>query len=53
MDKLKISPSQISKYGVNIAKDGVNRATQILGQKSVNMDKSERFGLKLNMFHVK
>ena len=40
MDKLKISPSQISKYGVNIAKDGVNRsANQILGQKSVNMDK--------------
>ena len=40
MDKLKISPSQISKYGVNIAKDGINRsANQILGQKSVNMDK--------------
>ena len=40
MDKLKISPTQISKYGVNIAKDGVNRsANQILGQKSVNMDK--------------
>ncbi|MDC3020243.1 tRNA uridine-5-carboxymethylaminomethyl(34) synthesis enzyme MnmG [Candidatus Pelagibacter sp.] len=40
MEKLKITPSKISKYGVNIAKDGVSRsANQILGQKSVNMDK--------------
>ena len=40
MDKLKISPSKILKYGVNIAKDGVNRtANQVLGQNSVNMDK--------------
>ena len=40
MDKLKISPSKISKYGVNLAKDGVLRsATQILSQNSINMDK--------------
>ena len=40
MDKLTITPSKISKYGVNIAKDGVSRsANQILGQKSVNMIK--------------
>tara|TARA_A100001011_G_scaffold81334_1_gene84532 strand:+ start:88 stop:1233 length:1146 start_codon:yes stop_codon:yes gene_type:complete len=40
MDELKISPSKISEYGVNIAKDGVNRsASQVLGQKSVNMKK--------------
>jgi len=40
MDELKITPSKISKYGVNIAKDGISRtATQILGQKSVNMSK--------------
>ena len=40
MEKLKITPSKISKYGVNIAKDGVSRsANQILGQKSVNMEK--------------
>ena len=40
MDKLKITPSKVSKYGVNIAKDGVSRsANQILGQKSVNMSK--------------
>ena len=40
MDKLTISPSKISKYGVNIAKDGVLRsATQILSQNSINMNK--------------
>ncbi len=40
MDKLMITPSKISKYGVNIAKDGVSRsANQILAQKSVNMNK--------------
>ena len=40
MDKLMITPSKISKFGVNIAKDGISRsANQILGQKSVNMSK--------------
>ncbi len=40
MEKLNITPSKASKYGVNIAKDGVRRsANQILGQKSVNMRK--------------
>ena len=40
MDNLKISPTKVEKYGVKIAKDGVNRsATQILSQISVNMDK--------------
>ena len=40
MDKLMITPSKISKFGINIAKDGVNRsATQVLGQKYVNMTK--------------
>ena len=40
MDNLKITPTKVEKYGVNIAKDGVNRsATQILSQISVNMDK--------------
>ena len=35
-----ISPSKAEKYGINIAKDGVNRnALQILSQKSVNMKK--------------
>ncbi len=40
MGKLRISPSKVSKFGVNIAKDGVNRnAIQILSQKSVDMFK--------------
>ena len=40
MEKLEITPSKISKFGVNISKDGVSRsANQILGQKSVNMNK--------------
>ena len=40
MDKLNITPSKVSKYGINIAKDGVNRnANQILSQKSVDMSK--------------
>ena len=40
MDKLLISPSKIEKFGVNIAKDGINRsANQVLGQKTVNMIK--------------
>ena len=40
MDNLKISPSKVQKFGVNIAKDGIGRtASQVLGQKSVNMSK--------------
>ena len=40
MGKLKISPSKAEKYGINIAKDGINRtANQILSQISVNMQK--------------
>ena len=40
MDKLTISPSKVSKFGVNIAKDGVKRnANQILSQKLVDMSK--------------
>ena len=40
MEKLKITPTKASKYGLNIAKDGISRsATQVLGQKSVDMKK--------------
>ena len=40
MDKLKITPSKVAKFGVNIAKDGISRsANEILGQKYVNMKK--------------
>ena len=39
MDDLMISPTRASKYGINIAKDGIKRtASQILGQKNVNME---------------
>ena len=40
MDKLKISPTKVSKFGVKIAKDGILRtASNILAQKGVNMNK--------------
>ena len=40
MDKLRITPSKVAKFSVNIAKDGVSRnANQILSQKSVDMSK--------------
>ena len=40
MDKLTITPSKAAKFGINIAKDGVNRnANQILSQNSVDMAK--------------
>ena len=49
MDKLRISPSKISKFGVNIAKDGVKRsANQILSQKSVDMSKIREIWPEIN-----
>ena len=40
MDKLNISPSKISNFGINIAKDGILRsASQVLSQKGVYMSK--------------
>ena len=40
MEKLRITPSKISEFGVNIAKDGVLRtAGQVLSQKGVDMCK--------------
>ncbi len=40
MDNLTITPSKASKFGVNIAKDGISRsANQVLGQNSINMSK--------------
>ena len=51
MDKLKITPSKIAKFGVNIAKDGVSRsATQVLGQKSVNMEKIREIWPQIKYF---
>jgi len=38
MDHLSITPSKVSKFGINIAKDGVLRtASEILSQKGVDM----------------
>ena len=40
MEKLVITPSKASNFGIKIAKDGIKRsAIQILSQKSVNMGK--------------
>ncbi len=40
MENSFISPSKVSKFGINIAKDGIKRsALEILSQKSVNMSK--------------
>ncbi len=40
MDRLMITPSKVANFGVNIAKDGINRsANQVLAQKAVNMSK--------------
>ena len=40
MNKLSITPSKVSKFLINIAKDGVSRnANEILAQKGVNMSK--------------
>ncbi len=51
MDKLKISPSKVVKYGVKIAKDGVLRtASNILAQKNVNMKKIREIWPELPYF---
>ena len=40
MDDVNISPSKVSKFGINIAKDGILRsANQVLSRKGVNMQK--------------
>ena len=47
MSNLNISPSKAEKFGIKIAKDGVFRsAEEILTQKSVNMSKIRKFGLR-------
>ena len=49
MEKLMITPSKVSNYGVNIAKDGVKRsAIQLLSQKSVNMSKIREIWPEIN-----
>tara|TARA_B100001250_G_scaffold15843_1_gene13751 strand:- start:5609 stop:7480 length:1872 start_codon:yes stop_codon:yes gene_type:complete len=51
MEKLLISPSKLAVYGVNIAKDGINRnAIQILSQNSVNMHKIREIWPEIKYF---
>jgi len=51
MEKLTITPSKISKFGVNIAKDGVSRsASQILSQKNVDMIKIRQIWPEIEHF---
>ena len=51
MEKLTITPSKITKFGVNIAKDGVSRsAGQILSQKGVNMNKIREIWPEITYF---
>ena len=51
MDNLTITPSKISKFGINIAKDGVLRsALQVLSQKGVNMYKIRKIWPEITYF---
>ena len=51
MSKLQITPSKASKYGINIAKDGISRsAIQILSQKGVNMMKIREIWPEIDYF---
>ncbi len=51
MNKLKITPSKASKFGINIAKDGILRsADQILSQKGVNMKKIREIWPEIQYF---
>ena len=51
MNKLSITPSKASKFGINIAKDGISRsAEQILIQKGVNMMKIREIWPEIQYF---
>ena len=51
MEKIRITPSKISKFGVNIAKDGVSRsAGQVLSQKGVDMRKIREIWPEVSYF---
>jgi len=51
MNKLKITPSKASRFGINIAKDGVIRsAYQILSQKGVSMVKIREIWPEIKYF---
>ncbi len=51
MTKLKISPSKVEKFGINIAKDGIYRsANEILSQKDVKMRKIREIWPEIPVF---
>ena len=51
MNKLLITPSKVEKFGIKIAKDGITRsASQILGQKTVNMAKIREIWPEIKFF---
>ncbi len=51
MNKLKISPSKIEKFGIKIAKDGIYRsANEILSQKDVKMTKIREIWPEIPVF---
>jgi len=51
MYKLSTTPSKISKFGINIAKDGISRsAYQILSQKGVDMNKIREIWPQIDYF---
>ena len=51
MSKLSITPTKASKFGINIAKDGITRsAIQILSQKGVNMVKIREIWPEIHYF---
>jgi len=51
MYKLSTTPSKISKFGINIAKDGISRsAYQILSQKGVDMNKIREIWPEIDYF---
>ena len=51
MNKLLITPSKVEKFGIKIAKDGIKRsASQILGQKTVNMAKIREIWPEIKFF---
>jgi tRNA uridine 5-carboxymethylaminomethyl modification enzyme len=52
MNKLKITPSKVSKYSIKIAKDGISRdANEILTQKGVNMSKIREIWPEIPFFN--
>ncbi len=51
MTKLKISPTKVEKFGINIAKDGIYRsANEILSQKDVKMPKIREIWPEIPVF---